>query len=187
MSSVDEAKRSVVPSRMAHFVIRTNRYAECVDWYQKLFEAHTVFANEQATFMAFDEEHHRLAIINKPDLADGSARESAIDHVAFSFDRLEDLMNTYERLRNEGIVPVHTLNHGPTTSLYYADPNGSKIELQVDNFPTSAEAAAFFTTKEFSENIIGVPFDAEILLAKLRTGVSVEELLKQGSAPPLEA
>jgi catechol-2,3-dioxygenase len=184
MSSVGESKRSRVPSRMAHFVIRTNRYAECVDWYQKLFEADTVFANDQATFMAFDEEHHRLAIINRPELADGSAKESAIDHVAFSFDRLEDLMSTYERLRNQGIVPAHALNHGPTTSLYYADPNGSKIELQVDNFPTSAEAAEFFKTKEFSDNVIGVAFDAEVLLAKLRTGVSVTELLKQGSAPP---
>ena len=183
MSSVGESKRSIGPSRMAHFVIRTNRYAECVHWYQKLFEADTVFSNDQATFMAFDEEHHRLAIINRPELADGSANESAIDHVAFSFDRLEDLMCTYERLRNEGIVPVHTLNHGPTTSFYYADPNGSKIELQVDNFPTSAEAAAFFKTKEFSDNIIGVAFDAEVLLAKLRTGVPVVDLLKQGSAP----
>jgi catechol-2,3-dioxygenase len=184
MSSTDGARRSVPPSRMAHFVIRTNRYAECVAWYQKLFEADTVFANEQATFMAFDQEHHRLAIINMPQLADGSATESAIDHVAFSFDRLEDLMTTYERLRDEGILPAHALNHGPTTSLYYADPNGSKVELQVDNFPSSAEAAAFFKTKQFADNIAGVPFDAELLLSKLRTGVSVVELLKQGSAPP---
>jgi catechol-2,3-dioxygenase len=178
------ARRCVAPSRMAHFVIRTNRYTECVAWYRTLFEADTVFANEQATFMAFDEEHHRLAIINMPHLADGSPSESAIDHVAFSFDRLEDLLTTYERLRDQGILPVHSLNHGPTTSLYYADPNGSKVELQVDNFPSSAEAAAFFKNQQFADNIMGVPFDAEVLLARLRTGVPVAELLKQGSAPP---
>jgi catechol-2,3-dioxygenase len=177
-------RRRIAPARMAHFVIRTNRYAACVAWYQKFFDAEIVFASDEATFMAFDAEHHRLAIINQPQLTDGSRTHSAIDHVAFSFDRLEDLMANYERLRDGGILPVHSLNHGPTTSVYYADPSANRVELQVDNFPTSAEAGAFFKSKEFAANIIGVPFDAEVLLAKLKGGAPVVDLLKQGSAPP---
>jgi catechol-2,3-dioxygenase len=180
----DFSRPRIAPARMAHFVIRTNRYAECVSWYQKLFEADTVFANDKATFMAFDAEHHRLAIINQPELTDGSRSQSAIDHVAFSFDRLDDLMANYERLRDIGILPVHSLNHGPTTSVYYADPSGNRVELQVDNFPTSAEAGEFFKSKEFAANIVGVAFDAEVLLAKLKSGTPVVDLLKQGSAPP---
>jgi len=179
----DFSRPRIAPARMAHFVIRTNRYAACVSWYQKLFEADTVFANDKATFMAFDTEHHRLAIINQPELTDVSRSQSAIDHVAFSFDRLEDLMANYERLRDIGILPVHCLNHGPTTSVYYADPSGNRIELQVDNFPTSAEAGEFFKSDEFAANLVGVAFDAEVLLAKLKSGTPVVELLKQGSAP----
>jgi catechol-2,3-dioxygenase len=179
----ESSKSRIVPARMAHFVIRTNRYATLVDWYKRLFGADTVFSNDLITFLAFDEEHHRLAIVNQPELDEGSDSQSAIDHVAFSFDRLEDLLANYVRLKGLGILPIHTLNHGPTTSFYYGDPNGNKIEFQVDNFPSSAEASAFFKTKVFAMNVVGVPFDAEVLLTKFMSGTAVAELLKQGSAP----
>jgi catechol-2,3-dioxygenase len=183
LTSTQQHKARLTPARMAHFVVRTNRYPQAVQWYRQFFDADTVFANDIATFMSFDEEHHRVAIVNQPHLGDGSQGQSAIDHVAFSYDRLEDLMATYERLRDGGILPVHTLNHGPTTSLYYADPNGNKVEIQVDNFPTSAQASEVFKTEAFAANIVGVPFDAEVLLAKLKSGAAIADLLKQGSAP----
>lgn len=39
-------------------------------------------------------------------------------------------------------------NHGPTTSLYYRDPDGNQIETQVDNFETAEEATAFMNSPE---------------------------------------
>ena len=44
----------------------------------------------------------------------------------------------------------------PTTSLYYRDPDGNSIELQVDNFATKEEAARYFLSEAFRENPIGV-------------------------------
>src|SRR3546814_17462514 len=67
-------------------------------------------------------------------------------------------MATYERLRDKGIRPVFPINHGPTTSMYYADPDGNQIELQVDNYDKIEDATAFFYSEAFAENPVGVEF-----------------------------
>ena len=46
-------------------------------------------------------------------------------------------MSSYARLKGLGIEPDACVNHGVTTSLYYADPDGNQVELQVDNFAVS--------------------------------------------------
>jgi catechol-2,3-dioxygenase len=171
------------PPRIAHFVIRTNRFAEMRDWYVAFFRAQILFDDGRNAFLTFDEEHHRLALINDPSLRDSNDQINAIDHVAFSLGSLEELLVNFEHLKAVGIKPLFCVNHGITTSIYYRDPNGNKVEMQVDNFKTALECKEMFNTDAFRENVVGVPFDANILLAKLRAGVPVAELLKPGSAP----
>ena len=38
-----------------------------------------------------------------------------------------------EALEEVGIQPHVPVQHGPTTSLYYRDPDGNMVELQIDN------------------------------------------------------
>lgn len=76
------------------------------------------------------------------------------------------------------------MNHGPTTSLYYRDPDGNKIETQVDNFETVEEAGKFFLTKEFAENPVGTDFDAEDLIRRLRSGEDRKSILKRPEIGP---
>jgi len=52
--------------RLAHIVLQTGRLAPLRDWYLKVLDAHVVFENEMLSFMTFDEEHHRLAIVQLP-------------------------------------------------------------------------------------------------------------------------
>jgi catechol-2,3-dioxygenase len=173
----------IPPSYMAHFVIRTSRYQEIISWYRQVLHMRIVFSNELLTFLSFDREHHRLAIINIPDLQEQTEKMSGLDHVAYSYRSLEELIATYERLKLADITPVRCINHGPTTSLYYRDPDGGKVEMQVDNFATLEEAGAFLHSATFAANPIGVDFDPDVMGAKLRSGVPAGELLKQGSAP----
>ena len=90
--------------------------------------------------------------------------------------------NVVQDLKATGIEPHWCINHGPTTSLYYRDPDGNQIELQIDNFTTQADLDAFFSSGAFAENPIGVEFDPEALLARFERGDPVEELIVQGSA-----
>lgn len=45
-----------------------------------------------------------------------------------------------------GMRPTWCTNHGPTTSIYYKDPDGNNLETQVDNFETMEEADEFLAT-----------------------------------------
>jgi catechol 2,3-dioxygenase-like lactoylglutathione lyase family enzyme len=167
----------VSPSKLAHFVLRTNRYAQTLAWYKTVLNATASFESEHLAFLAYDDEHHRVAILNIPTLTDQPEAIAGVHHIAFTYSSLRVLLENFERLAALGITPVYTINHGPTTSLYYADPDNNQLEFQVENFATVAESAQFFFTPAFAENPIGVEFDPGELLARLRAGES-EEVLK---------
>ena len=95
---------------------------------------------------------------------------------------LGDLLFTYARLREHGISPYWCINHGPTTSLYFKDPDGNRVELQVDNLPTHEAIDRWMRASDFAANPIGVVFDPDDLLARYRAGEALDTLLTR---PPL--
>jgi catechol 2,3-dioxygenase-like lactoylglutathione lyase family enzyme len=166
------------PSKLAHFVLRTSRYQEILNWYKTVLGAEPAFENEFISFLTYDDEHHRVAVINMPGLEDQSDGTAGVHHIAFTYERLSDLLENYARLAAIGIKPVFTINHGPTTSLYYEDPDRNQLEFQVENFPSVEESGKFFFSPAFAENPIGVEFDPDEMLRRLRAGES-EEVLKK--------
>jgi catechol 2,3-dioxygenase-like lactoylglutathione lyase family enzyme len=178
----------LVPDFIAHWVVKTARSAEMIDWYGTVFGARVVHEDAQIAFLTWDHESHRLALVKLPaplrhafPLARFRRKTYGIDHLAFTFPSLERLLLTYERLKNAGIKPVWSINHGPTTSLYYEDPEGIRLEFQVENFPTAQETADYFNSQEFADNPIGVNIDPDYLLERLRTGTKEDDLLVRGS------
>jgi catechol-2,3-dioxygenase len=179
---------AISPSLFAHFVVRTSNFEGMRAWYQTVLTAKIVHDNGTLCFMTYDDEHHRLALVNVPGLKKPAADSWGLNHLAYSYNSLRDLLSTYVRLRDQGIVPFRPINHGPTVSIYYHDPDGTGIELQVDTFPTKQEAQDWFGRDAFKENPIGVLFDPEDLLKAFEAGVPEEELLarpKCGAAPSL--
>ena len=173
----------ITPSKLAHYVIRAKRFPEMLAWYRQVFNLRTSFEAPVIAFLTYDEEHHRIAFLNTSHLPAPERLETGIDHVAFTYASLPDLLLTYERLKGLGITPFWCINHGPTTSMYFKDPDGNQIEMQVDNYPTMAEAVGYFSSPAFAANPIGVDYDPDALLEKLKAGESITELLKQGAAP----
>ncbi|MBP0638814.1 VOC family protein [Cupriavidus sp. AcVe19-6a] len=176
----------VVPFKMAHLVYRCARRAETVAWYMAVFQAKLVFEDNVLTFITYDDEHHRLAFFNMPGIPDKQSEAAGVHHVAYSYQSVGELLQTYQRLKEGGIRPVWCINHGPTTSLYYRDPEGNNIELQVDNYPDPADCANFFHTETFANNIMGIEFDPDGLVAMWEAGASDEELCALGAARAAE-
>lgn len=175
------------PKKIAHVVYQTRRYEEMLDWYQTVFEAKVVYQNPAFAFLTYDDEHHRFAFANmaafKPDGAEAGARsDTGVNHVAYTYANLGDLLETYARLKRAGITPYWPIHHGVTLSLYYRDPDGNRMEFQVDCC-TVEEANAFMLSDAFAANPIGVEVDPEALLAQYRSGVPVEQLLVQPDGP----
>lgn len=169
----------IVPAYMAHLVYRCKRRAETVDWYMTLFDARLVFQDDVLTFITYDDEHHRLAFFNTPEIAPKTAETAGVHHIAYSYKCVGDLLATYARLQPLGITPFWCINHGPTTSLYYRDPEGNDIELQADN---GEDPGAYFHSEAFAKNPIGVEFDPDELVRLWRAGASDSELCAVGTA-----
>lgn len=173
-----------VPQYIAHFVIRTSRYDASVAWYKNFFQADVVHSQEGITFLTWDDEHHRVAIYALPELADLRKDAAGIDHLAFTMADIGELLAAYKRLKATGVMPSLSINHGPTTSLYYADPDGVSIELQIENSTKPGAARAFFESQAFIDNPIGILFDPDDFVTRFESGEDVETLLTRPPGPP---
>jgi catechol-2,3-dioxygenase len=175
--------KPIAPALFAHFVLRSSNMQPMVDWYTTVLNMRIVKRNDFICFLTYDDEHHRLAIVNIPDLHKPDQRSWGLAHVAYTFRNVGELLSTYRRLKKAGIEPYRPIHHGPTLSMYYHDPDGNSVELQVDCFKTKQEASAYFQTEAFTRNPIGVDFDPETLVAAYERGAPESELLRQPDGP----
>ena len=176
-----DSETPIKPSKFAHFVLRVSDLEASIQWYAAVLGMEMVHRAEKLAFMTYDEEHHRLALVETPVEA-ATPGAPGLDHVAYTLSSLGDLMATYKRLKTKDIMPVWPINHGLTTSLYYADPDGNRVEFQVENLDTVEDLQGYMRSDAFAANPIGVGFDPEKLLQRYENGDPVEELLQQGSA-----
>jgi catechol-2,3-dioxygenase len=167
------------PSRFSHLVLQTPQFNEMTAWYKTVLSAKPMFENGVVCFLTYDEEHHRVMIGHNPSATPRDPNAAGVVHFAYAVETLEDLVNAYLRLKNEDIVPQSCINHGFTTSLYYHDPDGNEVELQVDNYKTRESMDAWFRTGAFDRNFVGVSFDPEHMVERHRQGVAEEQILQQ--------
>jgi len=175
------------PTKLAHVVFQTNQINRMRDWYCTALDAHVIHENPQICFITYDDEHHRIAFIDPGSLAPRApslpgrlidpSEPPGLHHVAFTYADMGTYLDNYVRLKEQGIVPFRCINHGPTTSMYYRDPDGNRVELQIDNFATAQEGQDWLRTPAFKENPIGVEYDPDQLVARFRAGVPVSELV----------
>ncbi|EXJ79170.1 hypothetical protein A1O3_08671 [Capronia epimyces CBS 606.96] len=156
------------PTALAHVVLRTNNYRAMVDFYVQFLGGKVAYENEYLAFITYDEEHHRIAILQLPETANKVRNTAGLEHIAFTFDTLDDLALAYRQRKELGMLPVWCVNHGPTTSMYYEDPDGNQLETQVDNFDSVEETDKFMRSNAFAENPIGVDYDPEDLIRRLQ-------------------
>lgn len=174
----------ISPAKLAHVVLRVRDLPRMRDWYQTVLEAEVTQEMDAICFLTYDDEHHRIALLAIPGLeARDDTMRVGMDHIAFTYANVGDLLHSYERLRDSGIAPFWPINHGVTVSLYYRDPEGNRIELQADAFATMDEGKAYMRSEAFATNPIGVVFDPEDLLRRLKSGEPAQSLLRRPPMP----
>ncbi|KAI1463138.1 Glyoxalase/Bleomycin resistance protein/Dihydroxybiphenyl dioxygenase [Daldinia caldariorum] len=184
MARTNLSGKVLPPSRLAHVVLRTPESKPMLEFYKIFLGARVVAGNDSISFLTYDDEHHRIAIMEVPDCGDKNRMTAGLDHISFTFETLDDLLVAYQQRKAHGIVPIWCVNHGPTTSMYYQDPDGNVLETQVDNLSTVEESMEYMASPEFAENPIGIDFDPEDLIKRLESGEPEKELKKRPNIGP---
>ena len=176
----------VAPSKFAHIVYNTHRFEEMIDWYARVFEARIQHRDDRLAFLTYDDEHHRFAFIDLGPAAEGAVErqpgEAGVNHVAYTWKDLGELLDTYKRLKGMDILPWRPIRHGLTLSMYYRDPDGNGLEFQIDAMDLAA-AGEFMRSETFARDPVGQPFDPDELVARYDAGEPVDDLIFRSDQP----
>ncbi len=168
------------PSRLAHYVLRTNQLDVLVNWYCQLLDAKVTFSNDKIAFITYDDEHHRVAFVAlEPYAPKPESVQVGFYHAGFAFDSLSELLDNYVRLKALDLLPYRCINHGPTVSFYYRDPDGNDVEMQVDSFPDKEVTTAWMHSEAFRKNPIGILVSPEEMVVRRAAGVPDAEQLRR--------
>ncbi|KAK3058195.1 hypothetical protein LTR09_001273 [Extremus antarcticus] len=162
MATNGNTDKILSPTELCHVVLKTTpeNLQKMVSFYTTFLGAKVISSNERISFL----------IVAFPGITNlDSSKSVGLAHVSFGFDTLDDLATSYEQKRDHGIKPTWSVNHGMTTSMYYADPDGNGVETQVDNLD-KAQAMEFIQSESFSTNPIGVDYDPEEFVRRVRRG-----------------
>jgi catechol-2,3-dioxygenase len=97
-------------------------------------------------FLSHDpDEHHQMVLVTgrPPGL-----EYNVVNQISFKLPALGDLKAAHARLREAGVKQFRIVTHGNAWSIYFADPEGNRVELFVDT--------PWHTPQPFAE-----PFDLE--------------------------
>jgi len=99
------------PKKFAHIVYRTRRFEQILSWYTQVFGAKVQHQDPALAFLTYDDEHHRFAFANLSVLQpQGTQTEKegliGVDHVAYTFASLDQLLDNYVQLKELGIKPI---------------------------------------------------------------------------------
>jgi catechol-2,3-dioxygenase len=187
------------PGKLAHIVLRSRDPKTVGEWYKTVLNARPVIEGGSATALTYDAEHHRVLVIGMApddaaalngddvfDVYDKRRKLPGLEHFAFTHDNIANLLSTYRRLKRENIEPAFCVNHGGTLSLYYLDPDGNNVEMQIDTM-TMDQAIEMMHTPAFRLNGVGYPFDPEELCQRYEAGEPLSALLASPYNTPVAA
>lgn len=181
--------RPITRPQLHHVNLKTTRRDEMIEWYRLVVGTEVVFAGSGAAWLTNDAANHRLALVTgetlKIDLCDDphKQRHAGLYHSAWEYSSLDDLLSTYARLKEVGILPQRSVDHGPTTSFYYVDPDGNTVELQSDNFSDWSQSRTFMAeSAQFSQDPFGPDVIPELMIAAREAGVATDVVLQRAYA-----
>jgi catechol 2,3-dioxygenase len=162
-----------------HFNLKTTRLQQLIDWYAAVVGAEVTFQDATGAWLTNDAANHRIALLAFPGFVDDPDKETrtGMHHSAFEYESFEDLNASYLRLREQGIEPDICIDHGMTLSYYYKDPDGNRVELQVDVFGDWGASSAWMrTSPDFHANPIGMFVDPAKIADAAASGAPPETI-----------
>jgi len=174
---------------LQHCGLTTANLDSMLEWYRTvlgLFVHNRVKAPAGSPFktVAFatnDEVNHRLSFFETSDVSidNDRNRHARVQHIAFAYDTLDDLLGTYVRLKKLGMLPLWAADQFFQTAIYYEDPDGNIIELNTNNF-----ADDWTVTEQLKAlpSQVHINVDPEKMIAARKAGSSAWKLHERAVA-----
>lgn len=183
------AKNLIYTPQLHHVGIMTGNFEEMLEWYQNVLGMYKVHQSNnpagdigytvKALWMTNDGANHRIALIGIDELKNEHKNSITpkLQHIAFEYNSLDELLNTYSRLKESNILPVVAVDQGVSIAFYYKDPDGNTIELTMDTFASWEKSKEYMMHSEkFAERPMGQSVDIEKLKEARDKGITVTEI-----------
>jgi catechol-2,3-dioxygenase len=120
---------------LSHFGIHVTDLPRMEDFYTRVLgllvsDRGSLPSGPTLTFLSRDpDQHHQLVLVSGRPPGVGY---NVVNQISFKLPTLADLQAMHARVRDEGIKEFRTVTHGNAWSIYFADPEGNRVELFVD-------------------------------------------------------
>jgi len=123
------------PVSFSHFGIYVTDLARMEDFYTRVLgllvsDRGQVPGGSNLVFLSRDpDEHHQIVLATgRP----SGLPFNVVNQISFKLPALADLKAMHARARREGIEQLRVVTHGNAWSVYFADPEGNRVEVFVD-------------------------------------------------------
>src|SRR5258708_28527825 len=153
-------------------------FQNVVDWYTSVLDLNVTFRGAfgpvEVCFLTNDDANHRVVFIAPPGVTrdPDEAVHTRLQHSAYEFQTVDGLLDKYVQLKERGILPYMSVDHGLSISIYYWDPYGYGIELQVDAKGAWNKSREWMSTsEEFIQNLFGILFNPDTMVEERQKGL----------------
>jgi catechol-2,3-dioxygenase len=179
----DNGVRVVGPT-IHHCGYQTPRKAEMLRWYRNVLGQYPTLEVVppqgvwDTSWTTNDENHHRMGFVAVPGLKmEIDQKSPGLQHLAWEYASVDDLLESWERMKKLGIEPQFAVNHLITFAFYYRDPDGNLVELLADAWDDHDKSRdCWMNDPRAAANPPGIPVDPGKLLEARRNGISLDDL-----------
>lgn len=113
--------------KLGHVGIYARDFPKMRDFFSKVIGLHISDETENVAFMTTnpEREHHELVIFK----SQNENERTTVQQISFSCERLEDVLDYYQRLKAAGTRFSSVTSHGNAIGLYFYDPDGNRCEV----------------------------------------------------------
>jgi catechol 2,3-dioxygenase-like lactoylglutathione lyase family enzyme len=166
--------------RLGEIVLRTQRFEEMKYWYERVLGVRPFYEHLPAPGtvgarlpsserdwatqvrscffrLALEHPYQQVFALFANDAAEGAqGMRGNLHHLQLGDESPLVMARRYLELEAMGIVPFRAMDHGPTMSFYYYDPDGNVVEIAAPNHAEVAQFLSALEAVEFARNPTGI-------------------------------